>query len=103
MRPKEISSQDGRNKLPLEAKVRALKLLKIDGFKPEDVLQDLENTFGIKITAYNRKHPKHFFEQVQMNIIELLALEGNVKRSRVVKLLRQAGLLGSIEVGGEQV
>jgi hypothetical protein len=97
MRLKDLSGQSGRNSLPIEAKVRALKLWKIDQFDSNKIFEDLENTFGITIAHNNWKYPETFLENIERNVIKLLGQETNVRRSHLVKLLRQAGLIGKIE------
>jgi len=96
MRLKDLSGQSGRNSLPIEAKVRALKLWKIDDFDPDKILEDLENTFGVKIAHSNWEYPEAFLERIEHSVIKQLSQEGNIHRSHLVKLLKQAGLIGKI-------
>jgi hypothetical protein len=102
MRLKRLAGQDGRNNLSVEAKVRAVKLWKIDGVDPGDVLNDIENTFGVTLTEGNHKQPTRFLKQIEGNIIRMLSKEENVHKSRLIKLLQQAGLIGTVKTDDDE-
>lgn len=82
----------GRSRLPIEAKVRALKLLKVDGLEPNEILTDLESTFGIKIADSNWERPKRFLNRIEEGIIKLCTRDGP-HLQRLLKLLKQAQLI----------
>lgn len=86
--------QNGRSRLPLEAKVRAIKLLKIDGYEPEDILTDLESSFGITIANSNWERPKRFLKRIEEGLIKLCGQDGP-HLQRLLKLLKQAQLIQS--------
>ena len=87
-----------RSRLSLEAKVRALKLLKVDKMDPDDILIDLENTFGIKIAHSNWERPKRFLKRIEQGVIKLCSQDGP-HLQRLLKLLKQAQL---IQLSGDE-
>ena len=78
--------------LSLEAKVRAIKLWKIDGMEPKEIIESLETTFGIKIAHTNWERPKRFLERLEQKVIRLCEEEGS-HTDRLIKLLKQAQLI----------
>jgi hypothetical protein len=78
--------------LTLEAKVRSMKLLKVDNWEPEVVLEDLESTFGVKIEQKIWDEPGRFFQKIEEELQELY-LKIGPHRPRLVKLLLQAQLI----------
>lgn len=86
--------QNRRSRLSLEAKVRAIKLLKIDGLGPEEILTDLESTFGITIANSNWERPKRFLKRIEEGLIKLCG-ENGPHLQRLLKLLKQAQLIQS--------
>lgn len=84
--------RNSRSRLSLEAKVRALKLLKVDMVEPEEILTDIENTFGVKIANSNWERPKRFLKRIEEGIIKLCSQDGPHSQ-RLLKLLKQAQLI----------
>jgi len=84
-----------RKRVPVEAKVRAMKLWKIDGFDPSDIVEDIEATFGVQLSETAHERPKKFLERLQGSLQRDLFNEklGRNERQRLVKLLKQAGLI----------
>jgi len=80
------------DKLSLEAKVRAVKLWNVDNWNPEDILQDLEKTFGIKFSEKDLKEPSKYLDAVRSEIINSYLQKGP-HQQRLIKLLLQAGLI----------
>jgi hypothetical protein len=78
--------------LSLEAKVRAMKLLKVDNWDPRVVLEDLESTFGVKIEQRTWDDPGRLFQKIEEELQELY-LKIGPHRPRLVKLLLQAQLI----------
>jgi len=81
-----------REELTLEMKVRAMKLLKIDKYEPEDILTDLESTFGLKILDSGWKNPELFLRRIEKSVIGLV-LKSGPHTQRLLKLLTQAQLV----------
>lgn len=90
-----------RGELTLEAKVRAIKLWNIDEWEPEDIIEHIERTFGIKIADSNWERPNSFLERIQEGLIQLYTREGT-HRPHLIKLLTQAGLIQNIEDNVEE-
>ena len=93
---------DGRSTLSLEAKVRAMKLWKIDGFEPEDILTDLENTFGVEIALSNWDRPSQFLKRIEHSLTKLCMKE-TIYQQRLLKLLKQAELIQADEDLNEDI
>lgn len=79
------------SKLSLEAKVRAIKLVEVDGLTAADALADLEQSFGIIIK--DQQKPEDIIKNMARDIIKQLHQTSDVSRSRLVKLLVQAQLI----------
>lgn len=84
-----------RRRIPVEAKVRAMKLWKIDNFDPHDIVEDIEATFGVRLSSTAHERPHRFLERVQGSLQRDLFNEklSRNERQRLVKLLKQAGLI----------
>jgi len=100
-REKKQKERKQRDELTLEAKVRAIKLWNIDEWEPEDIIEHIEKTFGIKIADSNWERPNGFLERIQEGLIQLYTHEGT-HRLHLIKLLTQAGLIQNIEDNVEE-
>lgn len=89
---KKREERKERSSLTLEAKVRAIKLLKVDNWNPQEVLQDLEATFGVKIEQKVWDDPSRLLRKIETELQELY-LKVGPHRPRLVKLLLQAQLI----------
>jgi hypothetical protein len=89
-----MRQQHNGRSLSLEARVRAMKLLKVDGAGPQEILTDLENTFGIKIAHSNWERPERFLKRIEEGIVNL-CLQDGPHLQRLLKLLKQAQLIQS--------
>jgi len=81
-----------RSFLTLEAKVRAIKLLKVDNWNPEEILGDLEDTFGVKIEQKTWDDPERYLQKIETEL-QKLYLKIGPHRPRLIKLLLQAQLI----------
>lgn len=81
-----------KSELTLEAKVRALKLIKVDSWEAEKVLENLEQVFGVKFSQAKWDNPDAFLEDVENEVMGLYYQTGP-HRQRLVKLLLQAQLI----------
>lgn len=93
-----------RDPLPLEARVRALKLWLIDEWEPSDVIDDLEGTFGITLARTNHQRPRRFLVRLQQYIQKRLfdSRLSKKERQQLNKLLQQAELISYLEDDNEQ-
>ena len=79
--------------LSLEGKVRVLKLSKVDGLTPEEIVEDLAQSFGFTC----KDEPAYFLKKIENSIMKMLHKSKARKKQRLVKLLIQSGLIGLSE------
>lgn len=89
---KEREKRRIKNTLTLEAKVRAVKLIKVDSWEAEKVLENIEQIFGVKFSQHTWDNPDAYLEDVETEIMDLYFKLGP-HRPRLVKLLLQAQLI----------
>ena len=89
---KEREARKAKSRLTLEAKVRAVKLIKIDSWEAEKVLENIEQVFGVKFSQHTWDNPDAYLEDVETEVMDLYFKIGP-HRPRLVKLLLQAQLI----------
>jgi hypothetical protein len=89
---KEREERRIKHTLTLEAKVRAIKLIKVDSWEAEKVLENIEQVFGVIFSQNTWDNPDAYLEDVENEIMDLYFKTGP-HRQRLVKLLLQAQLI----------
>ncbi len=82
-------------KIPIEVKVRAVKLYLVDECDPEEILEDLEKTFGFKVAPSYWDRPLEFIRRMRQSLTNICARDNkqDPEKQRAAKLLEQAGLI----------